>query len=403
MLLVIFANEITTWLVGLAIIPHCIFIIIYLIQKEKFGIHDRIAAIIVLAMMMIPIRQIVFHYDNHDNLNLFTRIYGYQLIVSPLLYLYCKSLVISSFQWNNKDWFHTLPFFAFSLFFVLFQPNANDSGYYTFIMNPTIKPTNEGKLIGLFNFIILFFYSIKIIQLVRFHKSNITDYLSQISETQTLTWLYWIIASFYGTLILTVGIGITTRLTNMGFLNLTITLDIFNIMFWSIYSALIYILSFFFIRQTRILHSVDESENIKSSNDEIQGEITENIESAKYRKSGLTDESKSNIHEQLKKVMEKDKPYLDEELNLKKLCIRLNVSQNHLSQVINELENLSFFHYVNEWRAKEAMELIRKDSGNNKKLIEIAYDAGFNSLSSFNLHFKRVTGMTPREFRNPVK
>jgi AraC-like DNA-binding protein len=401
----IFANDILPWMIGLAIIPHSLFIIIYLTLKEKIGFHDRIATVTVIALMMIPLRQIAFHYSDPDNLNYFVRIYGYQILISPLLYYYCKSLVIPDFRYKHRDWIHTIPFFSFSIFFLLFQPSIHSSGYYTLIMNPTQEPTVAGKWIGLLNLIILLFYSFKTIKLVRFHKSNITDYLSRITETQTLTWLYWIIASFYGTLLLTIAIGFITRLTNLGYLTVSISLYEFNIMFWSLFTLLVYLLSFFFIRQNQILpydsdQKILEIESVEATSDGMDEGILELKETSKYKKSGLTEENKLNIHTALKVIMDKKKPYLDEELNLNKLAKILDVRSNHLSQVINEVENVSFFHYVNEWRVREAMRFIQEDITNEKKLIEIAYDSGFNSLSSFNLHFKRVSGFTPREFRN---
>ncbi|MCC5813386.1 MAG: helix-turn-helix transcriptional regulator [Leptospira sp.] len=398
----IFTNDFAPWMVGLAILPHSLFVIIYLIFKEKIGFHDRIAAFIVFILMLIPARQIAFHYADHENLNLFVRIYGYHLITSPLLYYYCKSLVIPSFQIKKIDLLHAMPFFLFSMYFIFLQSKASDDGYHTLIMNPTKEPTSTGKFVGLLSFTILILYSIKIIKLVKYHKSNIKDYLSQITENQTLSWLYWIIASFYGTIILTITSGILTRLTNMGFLNMTISLEIFNTLFWTIYTLLIYILSFFFIRQTRILPETSETQKVQISNNGFEDEINETKDSIKYKKSGLTEESKLNIHKTLKDIMDRKKPYLDEDLNLNKLAKLLYVRSNHLSQVINEVENVSFFHYVNEWRVREAMRLIQEDISNEKKLIEIAYDSGFNSLSSFNLHFKRVSGFTPREFRNKL-
>lgn len=433
----LFANETVLWMVGFALIPHGIFTILYLIFKgksvseEKIFRHDLVGIFLIIAFLLIPLRQIFWHYSDPENVNIFARVFGYQLLISPLLYLYSQSLVIPGFRFSLRILCHLIPFGLFSLFFIFFQTKAIDPGYYILIMDPTREPTTAGKWIGLINFSVLIFYSVKIVRLVKFHKSNIVDYLSQISEKQTLNWLYWIIASFYLTIILTVTISIITRMTHVGYLNIQVTLLDFNIMFWSLYAVFVYTMSFFFIQQNRILpdsvesgdanpdidnnKDFDISENLENSENfnnleslkaketlafpKTQSTNSDNTQSSKYKKSGLTDESKTTIHTQLIQTMESKKPYLDEELNLKKLSKILNVSQNHLSQVINELENQSFFHFINEWRAKESARLIEEDKAKDKKLIEIAFESGFNSLSSFNLHFKRVTGKTPREFR----
>lgn len=36
----------------------------------------------------------------------------------------------------------------------------------------------------------------------------------------------------------------------------------------------------------------------------------------------------------------------------------------------------------------------------DEKITQIAYMSGFNSISNFNLTFKRISGCTPREYRN---
>lgn len=38
----------------------------------------------------------------------------------------------------------------------------------------------------------------------------------------------------------------------------------------------------------------------------------------------------------------------------------------------------------------------------NKKYIDIAFECGFNSVSSFNRSFKKVKGISPREFKNAM-
>jgi AraC-like DNA-binding protein len=39
------------------------------------------------------------------------------------------------------------------------------------------------------------------------------------------------------------------------------------------------------------------------------------------------------------------------------------------------------------------------DSANQKTVLAVLYDVGFNSKSSFNTAFKKFTGMTPTEFK----
>ena len=57
-----------------------------------------------------------------------------------------------------------------------------------------------------------------------------------------------------------------------------------------------------------------------------------------------------------------------------------------------------FFEMVAEYRVSEAKSLLRDHP--NIKVEEIAEQVGYNSKSSFNTAFKKLTGTTPSEFQS---
>ena len=57
----------------------------------------------------------------------------------------------------------------------------------------------------------------------------------------------------------------------------------------------------------------------------------------------------------------------------------------------------SFFEFVNTVRVHEAARLLCEEPDRN--ILDIAMTVGFNSKSTFNLAFKRATGMTPSHYR----
>ena len=61
--------------------------------------------------------------------------------------------------------------------------------------------------------------------------------------------------------------------------------------------------------------------------------------------------------------------------------------------------NQHFFDFVNEYRIKKAMEILADASKNHLTVLEILYEVGFNSKSSFNTAFKKYTKQTPTEYR----
>lgn len=89
--------------------------------------------------------------------------------------------------------------------------------------------------------------------------------------------------------------------------------------------------------------------------------------------------------------------YKDSTLTLRKLANELNLSQHHLSQIINENTEGNYYELINGYRIKEAKTLL---SHTELSVIDVAYESGFNSKSAFYSEFKKQTGMTPGKFRD---
>mgnify|MGYP003393278591 CR=1 FL=1 len=97
--------------------------------------------------------------------------------------------------------------------------------------------------------------------------------------------------------------------------------------------------------------------------------------------------------------MTHEKPFLDAEMSLPRLAEILKLPRNRLSQLLNEFIKRSFFDFINEYRVEEAKRLLRL-SPVADTILDIAFDAGFNSKATFNAAFKKSTGMTPSQFRS---
>ena len=55
--------------------------------------------------------------------------------------------------------------------------------------------------------------------------------------------------------------------------------------------------------------------------------------------------------------------------------------------------------FINNYRLNEAMDMLKNNENIETTILNIAYEVGFNSKSSFNSHFKTFTGMTPTQYR----
>lgn len=109
------------------------------------------------------------------------------------------------------------------------------------------------------------------------------------------------------------------------------------------------------------------------------------------------DGAREGIAPRLEAVMASEKLYRDSALSLASLSERLGVSTNRLSQALNDEMGTGFRPYVNSLRLEEAKRRLEENAG--ASILDIAFEAGFNSKTTFNTLFSRETGMTPKEYR----
>ena len=116
-----------------------------------------------------------------------------------------------------------------------------------------------------------------------------------------------------------------------------------------------------------------------------------------YGKNRLAEDLMEEYGRRLREAMQGRSLYRDPDLTLGALAKRLEIPPVSLSQLINRETGGNFHRYINGLRIQEACRLLLDDPG--KTVLEILYEVGFNSKSTFNSAFKAGTGMTPREYR----
>lgn len=95
--------------------------------------------------------------------------------------------------------------------------------------------------------------------------------------------------------------------------------------------------------------------------------------------------------------MRRRKAYLDPEMDLPAFAERVGLARNRVSWIINALLGKNFRDYVNEFRIAEVKRLLAEGSV-GLGMLDIAFEAGFNSKATFNAAFKKATGITPTEY-----
>lgn len=121
------------------------------------------------------------------------------------------------------------------------------------------------------------------------------------------------------------------------------------------------------------------------------------LEKKGYERSMLSGLNKELIGRKLMKLMEEDRLFLDCDISLASVALELSLTPHQLSELLNGHLKTGFNDFINRYRVEEARRLLRE--GHEANITSICYRVGFNSKSTFNAAFKRITGCTPRDYR----
>ncbi len=86
-------------------------------------------------------------------------------------------------------------------------------------------------------------------------------------------------------------------------------------------------------------------------------------------------------------------------LTLDDVAKKIGISKSYFSHLFKDYTQMTFVDYLTKERIRLAESMFMTE---NKKYIDIAFECGFNSVSSFNRSFKKVKGISPREFKNAM-
>jgi len=126
------------------------------------------------------------------------------------------------------------------------------------------------------------------------------------------------------------------------------------------------------------------------------------ISIGKYLKSSLTEERKIEILDNINRELKINRYFTDNLASLSELAKKIGESPHHVSQVINEKLNQSFFELLASYRVEEAKRILSDKKNDKLTIEEISEMVGYNSKTAFNNAFKKLTGKTPSEFRKSI-
>lgn len=222
----------------------------------------------------------------------------------------------------------------------------------------------------------LFYTGLSYLKILK-HRKNIESFASS-KENIDLNWITWIIYA-------TIAASLATAFYNVfsGERSLNIYISFF-------FMLVVYIVAYYTVQQKEIYPKGLEARDIETEFSEVTSGTRNKL---------MDDAELEDLKVKLTILMETAKPYLESELNLVKLASKMDVSAHQLSYVLNQGFDENFFHFVNKFRVKKAEELLTSPAYKQYTILAIGYEAGFNSKTSFNNAFKKITSFTPTEYR----
>ncbi len=87
------------------------------------------------------------------------------------------------------------------------------------------------------------------------------------------------------------------------------------------------------------------------------------------------------------------------EISVKSVADSLFISESYLSRLFKNKVGQTFGDYLTYYRIKKACELLKKPDG---KIYEVANYIGYKDQRYFSMIFKKLVGVTPKEFREKL-
>jgi len=300
------------------------------------------------------------------------------LLVGPLLLFYFRECTgLRSLR--RSDVLHFVPFILFfgvSLSILTFSQSL---GMYEFLYKYSVFLTIAMWTLSIIQY---GFYWVIVLRLYHKHTLVIESEFSN-TEGKTLSWMKSFVHIFglcFCILVITIPLAVHSSYSLVvTTANCILSITIFILGYEGLFQEEVF-------SNTTVLPSMPAVSSPKQDTGDTQ-EAAEEI--------------KKFVPELIRYVEEK-KPYLHDGLTLSELAKQVGMNRNQLSSVINNGIGDSFYTFINKYRVEEAKRLIANPKNANFTILSLAFEAGFPSKSSFHNIFKKLTGITPAEYRNTL-
>jgi AraC-like DNA-binding protein len=352
--------------------------------KTKHKTSNSLFAIF-LIITAIDISEPLFNLMVHNPSNLGMLRNTFAFLQIPVFYLYVLSICYSDFKLKPKHIIHLLPFIIANLILLPHFYIVTLASKINFLQNRQNMIELQFNHILFHIQIVIYLIAVfmilkkaKKIYLENYAGQSINSYNWLFQFTSVLTILYLIVIfknffkfSDYSYIAEWIKIGI-------------LVFELF-IICWYLYKAL---------NNPSLFRNIDSrlklvSDIISEEKNSEQVAVSEN----EYNSALL----------KLQQYMAKEKPFLNPSLTIQDVSAAIEIPVRDLSLLINHKLEHHFYDFVNSYRIENAMDILKDVTKNKVTILEILYEVGFNSKSSFNTAFKKHTGNTPTAYRKGLQ
>ncbi len=291
-------------------------------------------------------------------------------LYGPILFFYTRSITNRNFKWKAKYIFHFIPFFILTLI-ILFTFHLKVETFKEEIISSINSLQHPKEL-----FIPVTIVFIHIFTYIFFAKKIINDYHKKLKENYSSINTIWLNEN------LNFLIAIMLASFGVSFLQVYGNLKLF-------YIGLVSLILLMIVFIVRIIFKALETPQL----------FNETSFSIGNKENRLDEIEKEIIYNKVLDALEKDKVFLRPDLTLEDLSNQIEYNSRKVSLCINDTFHQSFFDLINTYRIEYACKKIKETSDKGLTILEVMYESGFNSKSSFNTQFKKKIGLTPSEFK----
>lgn len=325
-------------------------------------------------------------YPNYPSLGMFMN--SLVFLSMPVLYLYLVSIVYSDFKLKWNHIWHALPFL---LNFIVFIPRFYAVGYDEQMEYIRTQTASSRHIEVIYSYITLhaqiiiyFLFSFALVN--KYRRLLLENYSN--ASLFNFRWLFQLLAI----------LGFEFIIASLK--NLFMFFGSEPAYFYSmLVTALVAVAYIIWLVMKAMLHP-ELFRGIDSKLQLVSSMVREEAE--KYDNTGTPGNLNEKINEKiytLNKYMANEEPFLDPSLTIYDLAKQIDMPTKELSLLINHDLNQHFFDFINGFRIRKAMEILKDLSKKEFTVLEILYEVGFNSKSSFNTAFKKYTQLTPTQYR----